>query len=222
MRSQPAIIAIVIAAAIGLTASCGRRQSEADYRNAIDTIPMMVMQIQKCSRLYTAEYDIHKIVTFDDVKRLKGSLLGHDFDVRLPLGERKVAIPMDATLKAYIDFSGFSTANVERRGRHIIITLPDPQVELTATKIDQKAVREYVAITRSHFSDAELTALERQGRQAIVDRIPELDIVEKARVNAARIIIPMIEQMGFSEADITVNFRHDLDAHDLLRKAAGR
>ena len=34
----------------------------AEYR-AIDTIPMLIMQVQKCSRLYTAEYNIHKIVT---------------------------------------------------------------------------------------------------------------------------------------------------------------
>ncbi len=89
-----------------------------------DTLPNLVMQIQKTSRLYTTEYHIHKIVTHDDVVRLKGNLLQKDFDIRLPLGERKIAIPMDATLKAYIDFSDFSEANIERDGDRITILLP--------------------------------------------------------------------------------------------------
>ena len=41
---------------------------------------------------------------------------------------RKVAIPMDATLKAYVDFSGFSAKNVNRQGDKIEIILPDPKV----------------------------------------------------------------------------------------------
>ena len=50
-----------------------------------DTIPSMITQIQKCSRLYTTEYHIRKIVTHDDVLRLKGSVLKQDFDFALPL-----------------------------------------------------------------------------------------------------------------------------------------
>ena len=65
--------------------------------------------------------------------RLKGQLLRQDFDIPLPLGERKIAIPMDATIKAYIDFSNFSEQNVERDGDRITILLPDPQVVLTTT-----------------------------------------------------------------------------------------
>jgi hypothetical protein len=58
-----------------LMAACGeRRGSGAERTPDVDTIPMMVMQIQKCSRLYTSEYQIHKIVTFSDTMSVAVSL----------------------------------------------------------------------------------------------------------------------------------------------------
>lgn len=197
----------------------GGEQPAADRTlpQSVDTIPMMVMQIQKCSRLYTAEYKIHKVVTYDDVKRLKGSVLSHDFDFKLPLGDRKIAIPMDAKMKAYIDFSQFSERNVRRDGQRVIITLPDPKVVLTSSKIDQRNIREYVDLTRSHFSDAEMANFEQQGRAAIIASIPRMGILETARDGAARVIVPMIAQMGYDERNIVVEFSHTFGEKDINR-----
>ncbi len=190
-------------------AGCSGEQQEepsAAYQS-IDTVPMLVMQIQKSSRLYTAEYRIHKIVTHDDVVRLRGRLLKQDINVKLPLGDRKVAIPIDATLKAYIDFSQFSEKNVERQGDRITILLPDPQVELTSSKVNQSEIREYVGLVRAGFTDAELSAYEQQGREAILKSVPRLGIYATAQQNAARTLVPMLVQMGFKEENITVAFR---------------
>ena len=171
----------------------------------------LVTHIQQCSKLYTAEYKVHKIITHDDVLKLQGQLTGQDYDIDLPfLGDRKIAIPMDATLKAYIDFEGFSEQNVEHVGKKVTITLPDPQVMLTSSKIDHANIKKYVALLRSDFTDAELTSYERQGRQAIINAIPDMDIIETARQNAARVLIPMMEQMGYQEQDITITFRKDM------------
>ena len=181
--------------------------------------PNLVTQVQKCARLYTTEYHIHKIVTHDDVLRLKGSLLARDFNIALPLGERKIAIPMDATLKAYIDFSQFTEDNVEHDGERITILLPDPQVVMTSTKIDRDKVREYVGLTRSHFTDKELTAYEQQGRQAILNTIPELGITEAAQANAAQVLVPMLVEMGYREENITIAFRKNLNILQLINSS---
>lgn len=197
--------------------SCSQRK-EAEVKAtaaAIDTVPMLIMQVQKCSRLYTAEYDIHKIVTYDDIVRLKGSVLKREFDLRLPLGDRKIAIPMDAKLKAYIDFSAFSERNIERRGKKITVILPDPKVVLTSTKVDHANTKEFVSLTRSRFTDAEMADFERQGRAAIIASIPSLGIIESARASAARVLIPMVEQMGYAEGDITITFRKDFTGRDI-------
>lgn len=178
---------------------------------------MLIMQIQKCSKLYTTEYQIHKIVTHDDVVKLQGSLLKQNINIKLPLGDRKVAIPMDATLKAYIDFSNFSEKNIERDGQKITILLPDPKVELTSSKINQKEIKSYVGLVRAGFSDAELTNYEQQGREAIIQSIPRLGITEMARENAARTLVPMIQQMGYREEDITIAFRKEFKPYDVRK-----
>lgn len=188
-----------------------------DSYASIDTLPMLIMQVKDCSRLYTTEYQVHKIVTHEDVVRLQGKLLNRNIDMRLPLGDRKIAIPMDATLKAYIDFSDFSEANIERDGERIVVTLPDPKVELTSTKIDQKAVREYVSLARAHFSDAEMSRYEQQGRDAILESVPSLGILERAEADAARVLIPLFVQMGFDEKNVTVTFRKTFGRDDIKR-----
>jgi len=177
------------------------------------------MQIQKTSRLYTTEYHIHKIITHDDVVRLKGNLLQQDFNFELPLGDRKIAIPMDATLKAYIDFGDFSEKNIERDGDRITILLPDPKVTLTSSKINQKEIKEYVGLTRSHFTDKELSSYERQGRKAILNNISNMDIIPTAQANAARVLVPMLTQMGYKEENITIAFRKNLSIQHLINSS---
>jgi hypothetical protein len=183
----------------------------------IDTVPMLVTQVQQCAKLYTAEYRVHKIITHDDVIRLKGTVLQRDFNFKVPLGDRKIAIPMDAKLKAYIDFSQFSERNIERQGNRITILLPDPKVTMTSSKIDQKNVRQYVALTRAYFSDAELANYQQQGRAAIIADIPKLGILETAQANAAKVLVPMLKDMGYEEKNITVAFRKQYGADDILQ-----
>lgn len=183
----------------------------------IDSVPMLIMQVQKCARLYTAEYKVHKIVTHDDVIKLKGTIFQQSFDFTMPLGDRKIAIPMDATLKAYIDFSQFSKKNIERRGQHITIFLPDPKVTLTSSKIDQKNIKQYVSLTRANFSDAEIANYQQQGRTAIIASIPELGILETAQANATKVLVPMMTEMGYQEKDITIAFRKEYGLEDIQR-----
>jgi hypothetical protein len=201
-----------------LFVSCGNKgKKQQEQTVVIDTIPMMIMQIQKCSKLYTAEYKVHKIVTHTDQLKLKGSILQQVFNIQLPIGDRKVAIPMDATLKASVDFSQFSANNIRRNGQKIEIILPDPEVTMTSSRIDHENIKKHVSILRSNFTDAEMTSLEKQGRAAILNSVPKMGIIDMAKDNAARTIIPMIVQMGFNEQDITITFRKQFTVDDLPR-----
>ena len=198
-----------------LLTACGGNKKAGRKAEPLDTIPMMVMQIQKCSKLYTAEYHLHKIVTHDDQMRLKGTFLAQKFDITLPFGNRRIAIPMKATMKAYIDFSDFSEKNVRRRGKKIEILLPDPKVELTSSKIDHQEIKKQVSILRGNFTDEEMSNYEKQGRAAILNDIPKLGIIGMAQENAANTLIPMIMQMGYEENDITITFRKEFTLEDL-------
>lgn len=184
----------------------------------IDTIPMMVMQIQQCSRLNTAEVIVHKIITHNDKVKLDGKLLGKDISIDLPLGKRKVAIPIYATLKASIDLTKIKPEDIIRTAEKIEIILPEPVAEITETHIDHDGVRQYVAFTRSNFSDEELQSYEKQGRDAIEKDIPSLGIEAMARESAARQIIPIIEKVGYKESDITITFRNHGKDNTISRK----
>lgn len=197
--------------------SDGKKKQDVSIVHSIDTVPMLIMQVQKCSKLYTSEFKVHKIITHDDVIRLRGSLLQQAYNIKIPLGERKIAIPMDATLKAYIDFSQFSEKNIEKHGNKITILLPDPKVTMTSSKIDRKNVRHYVALARANFSDAEMANYEQQGRAAIIQSIPELGIIDMAKENAARVLVPMIVQLGYQEENITIAFRKEFNANSIMK-----
>ena len=127
------------------------------------------------------------------------------------------ATAIDAKLKAYIDFSKFSEENVERDGDKITILLPDPQVTMTSSKIDQKNVRQYVGLTRSNFSDEELSNYQQQGRAAIIDGIPKMGIIESAQANATKVLVPMLVEMGYKEENIIIAFRKTYGPQDIQK-----
>ena len=178
-----------------------------------DSLPdadRIAMQLAKSDRLYVAEYVVHKIVTADDANRVSGTIMGHDISIDLSIGERKIAIPMDANIKGYVDFSGLTADDIEVTSdpRRITITLPEPRAELTASKIDNAGIREYTGIFRSKFTDAEISDFERQGRSIILASIPRMGIISTAKSNAREALLPMLMQAGFEPENITIKFKN--------------
>ena len=45
-----------------------------------------------------------------------------------------------------------------------------------------------------------------------------MGIIESARANAAALLIPMIEQMGFQRDPLTITFRQDFGPADLIKR----
>jgi hypothetical protein len=180
-----------------------------------DSIGMLVAAVRNNSRLYTSEFHVHKIITHSDESRLKGSILGMKYDIGIPVGSRRIAIPIDATLKGYIDFSDFSSGNVIFDENRIEIILPDPAVEITSAKINHDEIKSYVALLRKDFSDKELSQFEAQGRDSILADVPSLKIAERTRSSAANILVPMMRKLGFSNDDIVVTFNKNFDEQHL-------
>lgn len=204
-------------------ASCGGGEKHAGTEAQIpqagrtDTTQLLADRIARCSRLVTTEYSLHKIVTFDDKIIVSGSLLSHSFKQELPVGDRKIAIPIDVTLRGYIDFSDFDVTNIKRRGNRITITLPDPTIVVSSSKIDHKGIRKAVGTLRSDFKASEIDNYTRQGVDSIERHIPELGIIESARVSAVNALVPIIKEMGYEEQDITINFRPAVNDRSILR-----
>jgi len=179
-----------------------------------DDMEKLVFRIQNCSRLYTTEYKIHKIVTHEDQKVLK---MG-GFKIGIPLTDRHIAIPMDATLKAYVDLGTFSGKSIQTDGEHILITLPDPHVEVTSTMVDHDNTLTHNSFISSNYTAKEQEQLHRQGLKTITENILETDILENAKLSATRTIVPMLTRMGYKEENIRITFSKErFDATDLSR-----
>lgn len=199
---------LLLLLALTLAVACRRTDVPATGTETAptDSTAQLVLQIRRQSRLYTTEYQIHKIVTHTDDIRMKGRLFGSGFNVKLPVGDRKVAIPIDVTLKAYIDFSDFGEDDLERTDSSITVTLPDPHIVATASRIDHEGTRQYVDLARTRYTDEEMAALARQGADSIVRHAGRYGIVEAARNSAARLLLPLLARMGYDERHCTVRF----------------
>ena len=212
----------VIVLCLSLLSACRGEETQAEVVR-VDTLSL-VMQVKECARLYTAEYEVHKLVLKDDPLWVKGNLFQRAFDVKVPIGERKVMIPLDVTLKAYIDFTGFDEKNVLRSGDRIVVTLPDPRVVVTSSRINHDEVKQFVSLTRSDYTSAELADFTRQGEDEILASVPQLGILEMARENAAHVLVPMLTRLGYDERNIVISFRKDFTTADmpLLLEREGR
>ena len=203
----------VIVLCLSLLSACRGEETQAEAVR-VDTLSL-VMQVKECARLYTAEYEVHKLVLKDDPLRVKGNLFQRAFDVKVPIGERKVMIPLDVTLKAYIDFTGFDEKNVLRSGDRLVVTLPDPRVVVTSSRINHDEVKQFVSLTRSDYTSAELADFTRQGEDEILASVPQLGILEMARENAAHVLVPMLTRLGYDERNIVISFRKDFTTADM-------
>ncbi len=187
--------------------SC-HKQSTAPTDKHEDTTQMVLTTIHECSRLYTVEYDIHKVVLHEDTLKVNGKFLQHSFNIDVPHSARHVAIPMDATIKAYIDMSTIGEQQIVRRDSQIVVLLPTPQAVLTSSQINHSEVKQYVALLGKTFSDAELASYEKQGREAILKDLPQQQIKADAMEAAVRLLVPMLERLGYAEKNIRIVYRN--------------
>ena len=197
-----------------LTACTSQKDGQPESRKGDEQVNIANV-ISRQSRLYTAQYVVHKIVTHNDLKALRGSFLGIHFDQQLPLGDRKIAIPIDVVLQAYIDFSQITDRDIERQGDALHITLPDPRIVVTSSKVDNQGIKARVSWLRSDFTDSELTNFTRQGVASVLRTVPQMGIIETARQNAAAQLIPLLSAMGYKEERIVITFRKQYDESDL-------
>lgn len=199
-----------------LTASCSRQQ-QTDAESAVEQPEQrnqredVMLRVRDQQRLHVAEYNVHKIVTHDDLLRLKGKVLGVKIDEQLSIGDRKIAIPIDVVISGYIDFGGFDESQVEIDGHAIHITLPDPRFVLVSSTVDHAATRQYVSFLRSSYTDKEMTEFTKQGLESLLRQVDKQSLMASARTSAATTLIPMLCDMGFAEDSITVTFRSDLN-----------
>ena len=197
-------IAIMATVAVMAATISGCKGCGAPSESKLPTKAEVVNAIRRTDRLYVAEYVVHKIITANDVKRITGRVLGVNINIRTSIGDRKIAIPMEAIVKAYVDFESLTVDDVviSDSPRKLTVTLKRPVAELTSTKIKHEEIREYTDFLRKSFSDEDMSNFEKQGREVILASIPNMGIVDRAKKNAKDLMSQMFKSLGFEKVDV--------------------
>ena len=93
-----------------------------------------------------------------------------------------------------------------RSEKGIVVTLPNPKVIVSSSKIDEKGIRQYIDLTRSRYSSAEVVAFAKQGEDSIVKHLDQTDILKSAERSAAQVLLPMLHRMGYDESQVVIRF----------------
>lgn len=181
--------------------SCNLTKKGETKTPKIDTVLVLKGSINNCSKIYTTEWNIHKIVYFSDTI---STFLGIKFN---SFGDRKLIVPIDAKVKSYVDMSQVSENDIHIDADGIItMALPKPQIEITSTQIDWDAAKTYVSFYRSSFSEREKSDLLHQGEKSIRNEVSKLDLDAMAKHTASRAITPLVKQLGFTDSKIHIIF----------------
>ncbi len=144
--------------------------------------------LQEIQELGTVEYTITKVVKANDNKTW------------FKLGERKILITSEATVKAGIDLNGLSEKDINRSGKTITIQLPQPKilsVNIPPEKI--KVAFEKVSLFRDPFTGRERDGLMVQAEKQIRNSEVATGIIEQSKINTQLLLSHLLMQLGFEK-----------------------
>ncbi len=150
-----------------------------------------VLAIKEMGALATTEYTVTKIVK------------ANDNQTWYKVGDRKILLSVEATLKAGIDLTQLEANDISSTGNSIRIKLPPPKI-ISVQLLPEKIKLEYeeVGLLRSGFNQEERMALLAQAEKQIEAAIPETGILETSRIHTRDWITRFCRQLGYEEVHI--------------------
>jgi hypothetical protein len=150
-----------------------------------------VLALREMSELATVEYVVTKIIRANDNKTW------------YKIGERKILMSCEASVKAGIDFSKIGEDDITIEGKSIRMVLP--KAHLISLNIDPGDVRvEYTetGLFRDKFSAGERDALLAQGEKQIRNSAEVLGVMEAAEANASLFLSNYLKMLGYERINI--------------------
>jgi len=151
-----------------------------------------VATLQEMEKLATVEYTISKVVKASDNKSW------------YKIGDRKILITCEATVKAGINMKGITEKNITTSGKTIRIQLPPPEV--LSVNLPPEGIRvafEEVSFFREQFTSAERDDLLKQAEEQIRNSGSELGIITQAKTNTQLFLSKFLLQLGFEKVEIS-------------------
>lgn len=152
-----------------------------------------VLVIREMGDLATTEYTITKIVKASDNKTW------------YKVGDRKILMSVEATIRAGIDLKAIQPDDVQIDGKTIQLTLPAPKLISLSIPPDKISVAyQDIGLLRMEYDNAERDALLTQGEQQIRKDIAATGIFETTKVHTTQFLTAFLQELGFE--DIRIQF----------------
>lgn len=152
----------------------------------------VILTLKEMSDLATVEYTVTKIIKANDNKTW------------FKIGDRKILMSCEATIKAGVDLNNISENNFRISGKDIKVQLPPPKV-ISLSIPPEKIKVEYqdISVFRDPFKTGERDQLASQAEAQIRNSIDSLGILEQAKANTSLFVHNMLKQMGYENITIT-------------------
>jgi hypothetical protein len=150
-----------------------------------------VLTIKTLSYLATTEHTVTKIIKVNDNQNW------------FTVGDRKILLSCQASIKSGIDLSQLSEDDITINGNQISIRLPPPQlISLSMPPSSIKVEYEEVGLLRDTFTNTERDALMVQAEQQLRNSLEEMGIYQKTREHCQLFFIAFFRQLGFENSRI--------------------
>lgn len=168
---------------IAIMASCSKKSRDPQQE---------VMALKEMNELVSVEYVVNKIIKASDDKTW------------YKLGDRKILMTCQATLKAGINFSKLEAGNMIIEGKSISLTLPRATLfSLSMPPEDITIAYEDVGSFRSAFSTQEKDQLAVQAEKQIRASVDSLGVLQTAETNASLFVSNFLRQLGYEKVSIS-------------------
>jgi hypothetical protein len=150
-----------------------------------------ILALKTMSDLATTEYTVTKIVK------------ANDNQTWYTIGDRKILLSCQATIKAGIDLSLLNEDAITINGKKITIRLPEPKlISLNMPPGKIKVAYEAVGPLRSEFSSAERDALLVQAENQLRNSIEELGVYKTTKEHTLAFFIGYLRRLGFEDIQV--------------------
>lgn len=169
---------------IVLLTACGKKEAPEQKPE--------ILSLKEMSDLATVEYTVTKIIKANDNKTW------------FKLGDRKILMSCEATIKAGIDLNGLSKDDYVIDGKNVRLRLPAPTIISMSIPPDKiKVEYQQVGAFRDEFKTQERDALAAQAEAQIKNSVAELGILDQAKANTSLFVSNFLKQLGYENISIT-------------------
>lgn len=150
-----------------------------------------ILALREINELVTVEYIVNKIIKASDDKTW------------YKIGDRKILMTCEATLKAGIDFSALNAEHIRISNKQVTLTLPHATLFSVSIKPENiKVAYEEIGAFRNSFTTQERDMLAAQAQKQIQNSADSLGVLQTAETNASLFASNFLRNLGYERVII--------------------